>query len=670
MPSITSTIRMMDAMSGPLARVIKQMDTLVASAQRVNQIMNTGSNALVPASAVSSQQKMVQNNQQIVQLTQVINNNYQQINNSINNNNMSLNKTNNFLTNNINNQGRFNKKIKEGEDSAGKLLNKIMGIASAYLSFRAIKGFLGNSLDAANEQIRAEQRLQSIMRNINGMTQDGIDLVKKQAYELEKTTAIAANIGMFGQSQLAQYVYNPENITGLTEAMYNLATETYGVNVQQEQIKQTADLIGKAMMGQIDALSRNGFKLSSILSEEEIKLFKVGTEAQRTAILIEVLNENQEELARQMANTPEGKILRMNNAWADIKTTIGFGLIPTIMKFVESIQSNMPAVQDTLISVFDAGFQAAETFLKVITWIQEKFEQYPALKPIFLGLAAAIGAITVAQWALNAAINANPIALIVGLIAGLIVYLVRLWQTNDKFVAGFMRAWNSILNFFDQVPIFFKWVGNGIVNAFQWMKVKSLEILEDLINSVIDDVNSLIDLLNKIPGVSIDAVEHVSFAASAAAEAEAIKKAGEDALKLMEDNAAKKAAEREQKVLDMLDNRAAKRAKEEAEKKERFKAPGLEGMLGGGAWDSIDNINSVGEVGKIKDKVDISSEDLKTMRELAEMKNIQNFVTLAPSVVFGDTHVKNESDIQTIIARISDAMDEHIASSARGVYPA
>lgn len=697
MPSITSTIRMMDAMSGPLARVIKQMDTLVSSAQRVNQIMNTGSNALVPTSAVNAQQKMIQNNQQIVQLTQVINNNYQQMNNTINNNNTTLNRTNNILNANIYNQGKFNNQLKDGANEANKLLNKVMAIASTYLGFRAIKGFLGNSLEEANGQIRAEQRLQAIMTNINGMTQDGIELVKKQAYELEKTTAIAANVGMFGQSQLAQYVYNPENINALTEAMYNLATETYGVNVKQEQIKQTADLIGKSMMGQLDALSRNGFKLSTILDEQQIKLFKTGNEFERTAMLVEVLNENQEELAKMMANTPEGAIQRLGNAWGGIKTIIGYGLIPTFQYFADLINENMPMIQEVFKNVFYRIFDLMNKFIQYGSIVANFFiQKWPYIEPVITAIVTALGAYVVGQklaaagsvittlalqaqtiatvglkvaWqGLNTAMKANVIIAIVSALIALGVWLYKTWQTNDNFVAGVMRAWNWLANTLDKINIGFKRAWNGIVNAAEWMKVQTLEIVETMINALIDDINKFIDLLNKIPGVSIDAVSHVSFAAQAAADAEAVRQAGEDAVKLMEDNAAKKAAEREQRVLDMLDNRAAKRAKEEAEKEERFQAPQLPG-LGPGMWDSIDNINSVGEVGKIKDKVDISSEDLKTMRELAEMKNIQNFVTLQPAFTFGDTHIKQDGrTVEEIIANISDVMEEYMVSSARGVF--
>ncbi|MMZ62764.1 hypothetical protein D1872_249840 [compost metagenome] len=71
---------------------------------------------------------------------------------------------------------------------------------------------------------------------------------------------------------------------------------------------------------------------------------------------------------------------------------------------------------------------------------------------------------------------------------------------------------------------------------------------------------------------------------------------------------------------------------------------------------------------RINETVDISSEDLKMMRELAEMKNIQNFVTLQPSISFGDTHVRQQSDINTIIAHISEKLERDIASSVDAVY--
>lgn len=91
-------------------------------------------------------------------------------------------------------------------------------------------------------------------------------------------------------------------------------------------------------------------------------------------------------------------------------------------------------------------------------------------------------------------------------------------------------------------------------------------------------------------------------------------------------------------------------------------------MVPGGAMDKIANINKVGEVGKIRDSVDISSEDLKTMRELAEMKSIQNFVTLQPQLTFGDTNIRQEGrSVDEIVANITNQLNEEIASSAKMV---
>ncbi|ANY67582.1 hypothetical protein BBD42_14695 [Paenibacillus sp. BIHB 4019] len=90
--------------------------------------------------------------------------------------------------------------------------------------------------------------------------------------------------------------------------------------------------------------------------------------------------------------------------------------------------------------------------------------------------------------------------------------------------------------------------------------------------------------------------------------------------------------------------------------------------MGAGMTPDIANVNKVDEVGKVNDTVDIASEDLKTMRELAEMKNIQNFVSLQPTVSVQTGDINNGTDIDTIIGRIERSLNEQIASSAEGVY--
>jgi hypothetical protein len=74
------------------------------------------------------------------------------------------------------------------------------------------------------------------------------------------------------------------------------------------------------------------------------------------------------------------------------------------------------------------------------------------------------------------------------------------------------------------------------------------------------------------------------------------------------------------------------------------------------------------EVGRVNDTVDISSEDLKTMRELAELKSIQNFVTLTPSVNVQTGDIRNGMDVSSMVQAITASLQEEIAASAEGVY--
>ncbi|PPA86523.1 hypothetical protein C4A75_04620 [Brevibacillus laterosporus] len=56
------------------------------------------------------------------------------------------------------------------------------------------------------------------------------------------------------------------------------------------------------------------------------------------------------------------------------------------------------------------------------------------------------------------------------------------------------------------------------------------------------------------------------------------------------------------------------------------------------------------------------------MRELAEMKNIQNFVTLTPTVQVQTGDINKGADIDTVVAEITKVLETEVANSAKGVY--
>lgn len=123
--------------------------------------------------------------------------------------------------------------------------------------------------------------------------------------------------------------------------------------------------------------------------------------------------------------------------------------------------------------------------------------QFVAQNTDVLGpLAVAIGVVTVAQMAWNAAMKANSIVLIVGLIAGLVAAFVDLWNKSAAFRDFFINLWRDITGAvsgaLNAIPGLFKGMINGIVDGMNWL-------VDHSINWLIDRIND--GIISWLPGV-------------------------------------------------------------------------------------------------------------------------------------------------------------------------
>lgn len=315
-----------------------------------------------------------------------------------------------------------------------------------------------------------------------------------------------------------------------------------------------------------------------------------------------------------------------------------------------------------------------------------------ALLAIIGAIVAGIVIWIAVQQILNVALTANPIGLVImaiaaliAIIAAVIVWTMKMWKTNMDFKYGIIKIWNDILNFFDQIPIFFQWVGNGIADAFGWAKVQVLEILQSMANGAIDIINGLIETINKIPGVAIDPIQQLTFAATAAAEEEAAKQARADSLQASKDSAAATAAERDAKLesdraadeIKLARQMAEAEAQKQAEQDNQL-AGGLEKYLSQTPeefdWNKYMTAASnptiaggdLDSVGKIKDDVSITDEDIKLLKDVAATEFVNKYTTLRPemSISFGD--VRETADVNKILSVIEDMVEEAYASSLVG----
>ncbi|MHA6258359.1 tape measure protein [Sporosarcina sp. CAU 1771] len=114
-----------------------------------------------------------------------------------------------------------------------------------------------------------------------------------------------------------------------------------------------------------------------------------------------------------------------------------------------------------------------------------------------------------------------------------------------------------------------------------------------------------------------------------------------------------------------------------------YKAQGLdmlEGLLdgvpsnlkGGKGGSGGKGVNPTGgkldSIGKIDDEISIADEDLKMLKELADIRSIQNFQTLQPNFTFGDMTIREDADIKKIISAIETYLKEEMDRSTEGVY--
>lgn len=352
-------------------------------------------------------------------------------------------------------------------NNASERFKKVVRAVNA--GYQVLNTFLSDAVNLTNEQIRAETQLQFVLAKKPGMTQEGFNMLKQYAEELQQVTTISDQVGMSGMAQLSKYVDDPANVRELTEAMYNLAVETYGLGVTQKQIQQTADVMGRAMKGHIDSVMISGQKLSDLFSETQKEIFQSGTEAERTAILLDVMNQHQEGLAKAMANTPEGAIKRLSNAWGEVKEAIGFGMAPLIMQFVDSVEDVLPRIKEIFADQFYTIFQLFSILLSISrTVVGFIVDHWSLISPVLWGVVSALvayktiaaisAAVTsikrvalaaqtsgliaaaAAQRGLNAAILASPIAWVtLGLIALVsIIYLVV--AAINRFAGTSIRA--------------------------------------------------------------------------------------------------------------------------------------------------------------------------------------------------------------------------------------
>lgn len=203
-----------------------------------------------------------------------------------------------------------------------------------------------------------------------------------------------------------------------------------------------------------------------------------------------------ETLSNLMAGISEG----LENAFPDLS-----GMLQPIQDSFQWIADNADAVTTGLVAIAGAiaGFEAYTIILAFVEAIKSG--------------TLAVKALEIAQAALNVVMNANPIGIIISLIAAFAAAIIYLWNTNEGFRTAVINAWNiikttaisvwtgictffttTIPNAFNKVVTAAKKVGTDVVNAFKSLPSKMLSIGKNIISGIINGImGKATELYNK-----------------------------------------------------------------------------------------------------------------------------------------------------------------------------
>jgi len=341
--------------------------------------------------------------------------------------------------------------------------------------------------------------------------------------------------------------------------------------------------------------------------------------------------------------------------------------------------------------------------------------------------------VTAVQWAFNAALLASPMTWIVLAIVAVIAVIVWLinklgglracwelvkmgfqwglialeiaWNTVvasiiyviDSLKIVMIRCKNKILNAWDNMSLGISTACTAIQNFMGDMKAGALKLLQGLVNEAISIINDFIGVLNKIPGVEIQTINDVTFGTEAELANEAAKQARNAELQAKRDKINADMAARDAE----LDNAIADREKNwnEAMNKNEALSSEMDKVIADGmaaynaakveetfnesdigskvpqtptaaAAPKLNSIDKVKKVDKVGGTVDVSSEDLKRMRDIYENDIVQEVyqsnITPQVNIQFGD--VKETADVDKILGLIKGKIKESINIQADGVH--
>lgn len=377
------------------------------------------------------------------------------------------------------------------------------------------------------------------------------------------------------------------------------------------------------------------------------------------------------------ADEVEERFAKMPMTWGQVWTmasNVAIRALNPLLSAINWVANNISVIGPAVLGLGAAFlvFQVAAHWTQIAT---AAIGVYNGLVN-FLGIGYGVltgntAAAAAAQFTYNSALLANPITWVVMLLAVLVAALYAGVAAYNKFtgagvsatgilvgtlaVLGAFALNSTIIPMQNGFAMFANFLGNLFNDPVAAVKVLFYDMALTVLGYISKMASGIESIINKIPGVTVDITSGLdSFYAKLESTQQKVKdKSGW--------------VEYVQKM-DFVDYSKA------ASAGYRFGAglaDKITGMFSGSDYAGLSDIaggvsDIAANTGKIADEVHIADEDLQFFRDVAEMRYIQNFVTLAPTVSM-NASISEMVDVNGVVREIEQVLKSEIAESAEVV---
>lgn len=350
-----------------------------------------------------------------------------------------------YLRDNVDEQGRFNREISRGVGAAGNLRSVIASAVGAFVGMAGVRkaiGWIEECTEAFDTQRNAELQLMSVLANtieaevtadtseavgeINGIQDqvDGVtvaasadtqalaaafDAITAKASEIQSRGIYGDEAMIAGAAEFSTYFSDTAAIEMMMDTLADYAMGmTGGGGLDVAAMVDYATGLGKIMSGSYDAMTKKGFEfteaqkavIEGTASQEQIiaaigeEYLDASQDVQAAAAINAVIAESWDGLYESMSNTPEGKIIQMTNTFGDMKEVVGGQLYPYVILFVDAITGHWDTIQAGL----DGVTRGLQFMMGVLSWLlegaldfaQAVMDNWSWISPVIYGIVGAL----------------------------------------------------------------------------------------------------------------------------------------------------------------------------------------------------------------------------------------------------------------------------------------